>query len=63
VGNVVEMNAPARRGAASRTALVLGGGGFTGGVYQIGALRALDLLSSTARSTSSTSTSAPAPAR
>ena len=27
-------------------ALVLGGGGFTGGVYQIGALRALDLLSS-----------------
>ena len=29
----------------SRTALVLGGGGFTGGVYQIGALRALDLLS------------------
>lgn len=30
-----------RRG---RTALVLGGGGFTGGVYEIGALRALDLL-------------------
>ena len=30
----------------SRTALVLGGGGFTGGVYEIGALRALDLLSS-----------------
>ena len=29
----------------SRTALVLGGGGFTGGVYEIGALRALDLLS------------------
>jgi NTE family protein len=29
----------------SKTALVLGGGGFTGGVYQIGALRALDLLS------------------
>ena len=28
----------------SKTALVLGGGGFTGGVYQIGALRALDLL-------------------
>ena len=28
----------------SRTALVLGGGGFTGGVYEIGALRALDLL-------------------
>jgi NTE family protein len=29
----------------SKTALVLGGGGFTGGVYEIGALRALDLLS------------------
>jgi predicted acylesterase/phospholipase RssA len=29
----------------SRTALVLGGGGFTGAVYEIGALRALDLLS------------------
>jgi NTE family protein len=28
----------------ARTALVLGGGGFTGGVYEIGALRALDLL-------------------
>src|SRR5829696_3856312 len=28
----------------SRTALVLGGGGVTGGVYEIGALRALDLL-------------------
>src|SRR5919206_545528 len=27
------------------SALVLGGGGFTGGVYEIGALRALDLLS------------------
>ena len=41
----------ARRGGArggrrrpSKTALVLGGGGFTGGVYEIGALRALDLL-------------------
>jgi NTE family protein len=34
-----------RRGRrASKTALVLGGGGFTGGVYEIGALRALDLL-------------------
>jgi NTE family protein len=32
------------RGRRSKTALVLGGGGFTGGVYQIGALRALDLL-------------------
>ena len=47
MSNVVEMNAPARRKRrSSRTALVLGGGGFTGGVYQIGALRALDLLSS-----------------
>jgi len=34
-----------RRRGRSKTALVLGGGGFTGGVYQIGALRALDLLS------------------
>jgi NTE family protein len=34
-----------RRPRPSRTALVLGGGGFTGGVYEIGALRALDLLS------------------
>jgi len=33
---------PRRR---SKTALVLGGGGITGGVYEIGALRALDLLS------------------
>jgi NTE family protein len=60
VGDVVELEAtpkgpagqkrssskkPARRGRRSRTALVLGGGGFTGGVYEIGALRALDLLS------------------
>ena len=29
----------------SKTALVLGGGGFTGSVYEIGALRAIDLLS------------------
>jgi NTE family protein len=34
-----------RRRTRSKTALVLGGGGFTGGVYEIGALRALDLLS------------------
>jgi predicted acylesterase/phospholipase RssA len=33
-----------RRSRRSKTALVLGGGGFTGGVYEIGALRALDLL-------------------
>src|ERR671928_1174516 len=36
---------PSRRSRRSKTALVLGGGGFTGGVYEIGALRALDLLS------------------
>jgi predicted acylesterase/phospholipase RssA len=36
---------PRRRRQRSKTALVLGGGGFTGGVYEIGALRALDLLS------------------
>ncbi|MEA2217522.1 MAG: hypothetical protein QOJ35_148 [Solirubrobacteraceae bacterium] len=35
---------PRRRRKRSKTALVLGGGGFTGGVYEIGALRALDLL-------------------
>ena len=34
-----------RRPKRSKSALVLGGGGFTGGVYEIGALRALDLLS------------------
>src|SRR5436305_12255044 len=39
--------AEARRRRArkrSKTALVLGGGGFAGAVYEIGALRALDLL-------------------
>jgi NTE family protein len=40
--------AAAARGRSRRkrekTALVMGGGGFTGGVYEIGALRALDLL-------------------
>src|SRR4051794_34626971 len=36
---------PPRRRKQSKTALVLGGGGFTGAVYEIGALRALDLLS------------------
>jgi len=36
---------PAARQRRSKTALVLGGGGFTGAVYEIGALRALDLLS------------------
>src|SRR5437588_2745948 len=39
-----ESRGRARR-TRSKTALVLGGGGFTGGVYEIGALRALDLLS------------------
>src|ERR1700716_3353365 len=34
-----------RRQPRAKAALVLGGGGFTGGVYEIGALRALDLLS------------------
>lgn len=33
-----------RKRTTSRSALVLGGGGFTGGVYEIGTLRALDLL-------------------
>src|SRR3954464_2977339 len=54
MGNVVKLepgardrprNTPKRRRKRSKTALVLGGGGFTGGVYEIGALRALDLLS------------------
>src|ERR687896_1948489 len=36
---------PRRRRRQDKTALVLGGGGFTGAVYEIGALRALDLLS------------------
>jgi len=59
MGKVVKLDAaaPERPGPASRetasrrrpkrskSALVLGGGGFTGGVYEIGALRALDLLS------------------
>src|SRR5262249_17521566 len=49
MGKVVEMEAsrPRRRRnrkRPSKTALVLGGGGMTGGVYEIGALRALDLL-------------------
>lgn len=50
MGKVVDLEAPSRRKRGkgrkrpSKTALVLGGGGFTGGVYEIGALRALDLL-------------------
>src|SRR6059058_4335023 len=61
MGEVVELEAPTKartghqlkpgpktkrqRRRRSKTALVLGGGGFTGGVYEIGVLRALDLLS------------------
>ena len=58
MGNIVDINEGERRRRAaaskrrsgdarqerSKTALVLTGGGFTGGVYQIGALRAIDLL-------------------
>jgi predicted acylesterase/phospholipase RssA len=51
MGQVVDIESKPRRKSKSRrrkkpskTALVLGGGGFTGGVYEIGALRALDLL-------------------
>jgi NTE family protein len=47
MGKVVELEGSGRRRRTrkpSKTALVLGGGGFTGGVYEIGALRALDLL-------------------
>ena len=57
MGDVVKLQKPPAQGKnkagtgksrarrkRSRTALVLGGGGFTGGVYEIGALRALDLL-------------------
>jgi NTE family protein len=50
MGTLVKLDSSTRarskgRRHESRTALVLGGGGFTGGVYEIGALRALDLLS------------------
>src|ERR1700722_14779749 len=58
MGKVVKIDAPAsdrvsassrtaagRRPPRSKTALVLGGGGLTGGGYEMGALRALDLLS------------------
>jgi NTE family protein len=55
MGKVVDLDAGKQRRTAARagrrrprqskTALVLGGGGFTGGVYEVGALRALDLLS------------------
>jgi NTE family protein len=48
LGKVVDIESQPRRRRnrkrPSKTALVLGGGGFTGGVYEIGALRALDLL-------------------
>src|SRR5436853_6520857 len=50
MSNVVELEPGGKGGRRSRrrrskTALVRGGGGFTGAVYEIGALRALDLLS------------------
>jgi NTE family protein len=51
MGKVVKLDTAENRESAkrrprrSKSALVLGGGGFTGGVYEIGALRALDLLS------------------
>ena len=54
MGKVVQFDGPDRkprstkgrkgRGRGDKTALVLGGGGFTGGVYEMGALRAFDLL-------------------
>jgi NTE family protein len=50
MGKVVAIETSTRRKRGrtrkrpSKTALVLGGGGFTGGVYEIGALRALDLV-------------------
>jgi len=49
MGKVVELQGTGRsrrgrRRRRSKTALVLGGGGFTGAIYEVGALRALDLL-------------------
>jgi len=54
MGKVVQFDSPdgkprssrgrRRLGRGDKTALVLGGGGFTGGVYEMGALRAFDLL-------------------
>jgi NTE family protein len=54
MGKVVQFDGPdgkprptrgrRRRRRGDKTALVLGGGGFTGGVYEMGALRAFDLL-------------------
>jgi predicted acylesterase/phospholipase RssA len=51
MSEVVKLDPAARKGRRrsgrrrpDKSALVLGGGGFTGGVYEIGALRALDLL-------------------
>src|SRR5215472_6298154 len=48
MGKVVDIESQPRRRRGrkrlSKTALVLDGGGMTGGVYEIGALRALDLL-------------------
>ncbi len=52
MGKVVKLESAPSKGRTrsrprrkpSKTALVLGGGGFTGGVYEIGAMRAFDLL-------------------
>jgi predicted acylesterase/phospholipase RssA len=53
MGEVVNLEPPSkdrprgkarRRSKRSKSALVLGGGAITGGVYEVGALRALDLL-------------------
>src|ERR671931_2627112 len=44
-GDRAQTAAARRRQRRSKSALVLGGGGFTGAVYEIGALRAFDLLS------------------
>ena len=50
MGKVVDIDRRSKRRRSkggkrpSKTALVLGGGGLTGGTYEIGALRALDLL-------------------
>src|SRR2546430_4327811 len=54
MGKVVQLDSPDGKPRGTRairwrrwgdkTALVLGGGGFTGGVYEMGALRAFDLL-------------------
>src|SRR6476659_2082267 len=51
MGKVVQLDGPdgkprgrKRRARGDKTARILGGGGVTGGVYEMGALRAFDLL-------------------